>query len=289
MNAAEKRACPCSPRTALGHHFTELLPRRHAAGRRAQFRRTASSVRRNSISAFRSSSRAARYSSDSFGHLTDPILSEIDASCAHRRLDAHRRSTCRQPPHRAANPSASGRSPAGLPLRSRHSSQRSSSCWPPVAWTRELAAGGLRGVWGIVLATLFLVVAWFGKVVIAGIVFLIDPPGSTVLLKCIGLSRRSATSSLSLCSPCSRRDRTRMRTNAPADTDAEPTPAQGGALGWSISQATGPGGACFFAGTAICCQLTILPLTIPKRAAASVPGASQRDAPRLPSRKTTVA
>jgi hypothetical protein len=31
------------------------------------------------------------------------------------------------------------------------------------------------GFWGIVLATLFLVVAWFGKVVIAGIVFLIDP------------------------------------------------------------------------------------------------------------------
>ena len=31
------------------------------------------------------------------------------------------------------------------------------------------------GFWGIVLATLFLVVSWFGKVVIAGIVFLIDP------------------------------------------------------------------------------------------------------------------
>ena len=31
------------------------------------------------------------------------------------------------------------------------------------------------GFWGIVLATLFLVVAWFGKVVIAGIVFLSDP------------------------------------------------------------------------------------------------------------------
>jgi len=31
------------------------------------------------------------------------------------------------------------------------------------------------GFWGIVLATLFLVVAWFGKVVIAGIVFLVDP------------------------------------------------------------------------------------------------------------------
>ena len=31
------------------------------------------------------------------------------------------------------------------------------------------------GFWAIVLATLFLVVGWFGKVVIAGIVFLIDP------------------------------------------------------------------------------------------------------------------
>ena len=31
------------------------------------------------------------------------------------------------------------------------------------------------GFWGIVLATLFLVVGWFGKVVIAGIVFLVDP------------------------------------------------------------------------------------------------------------------
>ncbi len=31
------------------------------------------------------------------------------------------------------------------------------------------------GFWGIVLATLFLVVGWFPKVVITGIVFLIDP------------------------------------------------------------------------------------------------------------------
>ena len=29
--------------------------------------------------------------------------------------------------------------------------------------------------WGVVLATLFLVVGWFGKVVIAAIVFLVDP------------------------------------------------------------------------------------------------------------------
>ena len=31
------------------------------------------------------------------------------------------------------------------------------------------------GFWGIVLATLFLVASWFGKVVITAIVFLIDP------------------------------------------------------------------------------------------------------------------
>ena len=48
-----------------------------------------------------------------------------------------------------------------------------------VAWNvlNFAAAVGLPelGFWGIVLAALFLVVAWFGKVVIAGIVFLIDP------------------------------------------------------------------------------------------------------------------
>jgi hypothetical protein len=39
------------------------------------------------------------------------------------------------------------------------------------------AAVGLPelGFWGIVLATLFLVVGWAGKVLIAGIVFLVDP------------------------------------------------------------------------------------------------------------------
>ena len=31
------------------------------------------------------------------------------------------------------------------------------------------------GLWAIVLATLFLVVGWLGKVVIAGVVFLVDP------------------------------------------------------------------------------------------------------------------
>ena len=31
------------------------------------------------------------------------------------------------------------------------------------------------GFWGIVLATLFLAIGWFGKVVIAGIVFLAEP------------------------------------------------------------------------------------------------------------------
>ena len=39
------------------------------------------------------------------------------------------------------------------------------------------AAVGLPelGFWGIVLATLFLVLAWFGKMVIVAIVFLVDP------------------------------------------------------------------------------------------------------------------
>ena len=31
------------------------------------------------------------------------------------------------------------------------------------------------GFWGIVLATLFLVIGWFGKVVIAAVVFVVDP------------------------------------------------------------------------------------------------------------------
>jgi hypothetical protein len=48
-----------------------------------------------------------------------------------------------------------------------------------IAWNvlNFAAAVGLPelGFWGIVLATLFLVANWFGKVVIAGIVFLIDP------------------------------------------------------------------------------------------------------------------
>ena len=48
-----------------------------------------------------------------------------------------------------------------------------------VAWNvlDFAAAVGLPelGFWGIVLATLFLVVSWFGKVLIAAIVFLVDP------------------------------------------------------------------------------------------------------------------
>jgi len=48
-----------------------------------------------------------------------------------------------------------------------------------VAWNvlNFAAAIGLPelGFWGIVLATLFLVANWFGKVVIAAIVFLVDP------------------------------------------------------------------------------------------------------------------
>jgi len=48
-----------------------------------------------------------------------------------------------------------------------------------IAWNvLDLAAAvGLPelGFWGIVLATLFLVVSWFGKVVVAGVVFLLEP------------------------------------------------------------------------------------------------------------------
>lgn len=48
-----------------------------------------------------------------------------------------------------------------------------------VAWNvlNFASAVGLPelGFWGILLATLFLVVGWFGKVVITAIVFLIDP------------------------------------------------------------------------------------------------------------------
>src|SRR5438067_7254595 len=48
-----------------------------------------------------------------------------------------------------------------------------------VAWNvlNFASAVGLPelGFWGILLAALFLVVSWFGKVVIAAIVFLVDP------------------------------------------------------------------------------------------------------------------
>ncbi|MEP6977503.1 MAG: hypothetical protein ABI948_05565 [Thermoleophilia bacterium] len=48
-----------------------------------------------------------------------------------------------------------------------------------VAWNvlNFASAVGLPelGLWGILLVTLFLVVGWFGKVVIAALVFLIDP------------------------------------------------------------------------------------------------------------------
>jgi hypothetical protein len=48
-----------------------------------------------------------------------------------------------------------------------------------VAWNvlNFASAVGLPelGFWGIVLATLFLVVSWFGKVLITAIVFLVDP------------------------------------------------------------------------------------------------------------------
>ena|SRR5438045_2695263 len=48
-----------------------------------------------------------------------------------------------------------------------------------VAWNvlNFASAVGLPelGFWGIVLATVFLVAGWFGKAVIAGVVFLVDP------------------------------------------------------------------------------------------------------------------
>jgi hypothetical protein len=48
-----------------------------------------------------------------------------------------------------------------------------------VAWNVLDFAGAVGlpelGFWGIVLATLFLVLGWLGKVVIAGVVFLVDP------------------------------------------------------------------------------------------------------------------
>jgi hypothetical protein len=48
-----------------------------------------------------------------------------------------------------------------------------------VAWNvlNFASAVGLPelGFWGILLATLFLVIGWFGKIVIAAIVFLVDP------------------------------------------------------------------------------------------------------------------
>src|SRR6266498_3949920 len=48
-----------------------------------------------------------------------------------------------------------------------------------VAWNvlNFASAVGLPelGFWGIVLATVFLVISWFGKVVITAIVFLVDP------------------------------------------------------------------------------------------------------------------
>ena len=78
--------------------------------------------------------------------------------------------------------------------------------------------------WGIVLATLFLVVGWFGKVGSRRSSSSSIPPGSTALLKSTGRSPRSATSSPSPCSPCSRRDRTRRRTSAPAGAKAELSP-----------------------------------------------------------------
>jgi hypothetical protein len=83
------------------------------------------------------------------------------------------------------------------------------------------------GFWGIVLATLFLVVGWLGKVVITGIVFLIDPSWFHGSAWCSGPSQPFATSSPSCCSPCSRRDPMRTRTIAADATRADLRSARG--------------------------------------------------------------
>jgi hypothetical protein len=46
--------------------------------------------------------------------------------------------------------------------------------WNVLGFGHALGLAGL-GFWGILLATVFLVVGWFPKVVITGIVFLVDP------------------------------------------------------------------------------------------------------------------
>jgi hypothetical protein len=59
------------------------------------------------------------------------------------------------------------------------------------------------GLWRIVFATLFLVVGWLGKVVITGIVFLVDPSWFHGAARCTGPSLAFVTSLPSRCSPCS--------------------------------------------------------------------------------------
>jgi hypothetical protein len=48
------------------------------------------------------------------------------------------------------------------------------AAWNVLDFASAVGLPGL-GFWGIVLATLFLVVGWFGKVVIAAVVFLVEP------------------------------------------------------------------------------------------------------------------
>jgi len=69
------------------------------------------------------------------------------------------------------------------------------------------------GFWGIVLATLFLVVGWFPKVVRPASSSSSIRPGSTGPRRCVGLSRHFATSSPSRCSPCSPHDRMHAHRN----------------------------------------------------------------------------
>jgi hypothetical protein len=82
------------------------------------------------------------------------------------------------------------------------------------------------GFWGIVLATLFLVVSWFGKIVIAGIVFLVDPSWFHGAAEVRWPEPTFRNFVASRYSPCWRRDLTRMRTNAPlAAKEANRSPA----------------------------------------------------------------
>ena len=88
--------------------------------------------------------------------------------------------------------------------------------WSPgtCSTSRPQSACPSLGFWGIVLATLYLVVGWLPKMVITGVVFLIDPSGFHGAARVHWPSRHSATSSPSRCRHCSRHDHMRTRRNS---------------------------------------------------------------------------